>query len=450
MGNACACMVPKRLTDLSGDASDVGGLLESSYDPLRIGCVVDCYETFSTANCSVATDRTVYSCGRQSLKIDVNSGATATIHNALTVTINVRGGIGVLVRIEDLTKLGTATIYLSEDNGTNGYKSTFYNCVTSPVNAYRLVDTEWALVWIAQDAMSSFGSPTGWADGVGPDTYAVAHVKLELIASGGQTPTVYFGGVFHQDIGHAIVMIDADDGISNINTMLQILDVEYRGQFKCNLPIIGSLIDETGNMTTAQLQAAYDNGHCLINHGWESIYTGGGTKTIDEVMQDIDRGQHYLENNGWFRGSKYFAAPGMFTNCTNGDVCADLSTTHRLSRGAVIRDGTYPSFVENYVQLPFSYDPWNLPYRSFYHENYTSGLALVTKANRRHGLVILYMHGVIDLPGYGSPYAAEFRILMDLIKSYVDAGTMEVWTYDQLYARIWGRMLNRVSPRLMR
>jgi peptidoglycan/xylan/chitin deacetylase (PgdA/CDA1 family) len=431
--------------------SEMAGLLPrtqlAASEPLPVGYLTDCHDSdggdaWSATNATAAVDTEDYYFGTESLKATIDAGATGSVSNTLPFAVNVRGCVGVVVKIDDLTKLDYGYVYLSEDDGTNGYRSAFYNRTTSPVNAYSLIDDEWAVCWIRRKGMSEIGSPTAWGDGVGPDTYSVAHVKLEIVAVSGQQPVVRFGGILHQKFPKMGVIFHFDDYYQSIYT--NAFPILAQKGWLGNCAVIGSKID-SGELnagigyyaTSAQTQVLYDAGWDMLNHSYE--HKGGSTVwSTDELGMDIRGGKRWLDQKGWTRASRFYLSPGMKANCVGNNVIP-LFTDHAVAaRGRCLRTSADPTWFTSNCGCPWiPYDVYNLSYQRLYTDYLSEAYATIAETDRDRAVVRLYVHDVQETPSAYGVSIDTFAAVCDVIQGYVDAGTAEVITESQWWDRTW-------------
>lgn len=158
----------------------------------------------------------------------------------------------------------------------------------------------------ANTAGWSFGgtsAPTNTSD---MDAYTIARVRIVIgVPASVAGETVHFGPIRANGRAKPVVSIVMDGQYSSQHSyILPMLDAQG---LRCSLAIQGSQVGQSGRMTTAQLSAAYDNGHEMIVHSYDSTKTTGYQNATDfptqaDVAADIDACQSLLVANGWTRG----------------------------------------------------------------------------------------------------------------------------------------------------
>jgi peptidoglycan/xylan/chitin deacetylase (PgdA/CDA1 family) len=411
--------------------------------------------------------------GAQSIRFTPSSGQVLTAAYMLPATVDVRSGIGIVVKMDDLAKLDYGDIYLYEETG-KGYRFRFYErvgtatpwppLVANPPNPYWIVAGQWAVVWIPRNYSVSTGSPTPWVstyyDGQWQEgtpsyntsdaTYPVAKVSIVLTSASGQTPVVHLGGVVFQNFPTAGITISFDDGYTNAYSTAYPL-LKSRGlKFAVNMAT--NRLNTTGNLTSAQIDEMVASGLFHIHsHShthpldiWQT--TPGETYgdwliTVAEWIQEWEVSQQCIIAHGW-PGHRFFVTPGnrcSAVDAPNNNIVPYLSRYYDGGRVCAFRSpemhlgpvGPWGQYSSLWIDDPYN---WN---------GIGGGGVVAIVANLIRCAVEdrctfeLCAHGV----GTGYDYTEnDYNTILETILGCVRSGAAEVLWRDDWWDRTVGQM----------
>lgn len=137
--------------------------------------------------------------------------------------------------------------------------------------------------------------------------------------------TVHIGTIRANGRAKPVVTITMDGQYSSQHNFLLPM-LEAQG-LRCSLAIQGSVIGDSGRMTVAQLDRAYQAGHEFISWGFDASKTTGYNSAADwptaaSITADINANNALMSGYGWTRGIGY-AVHGGSTNNWGSTVSAD-------------------------------------------------------------------------------------------------------------------------------
>ena len=433
---------------LAGMQTDETGFTDTQ-DPPRLP-----QSTWSATNCTLAVDRDDYVHGRQSLKMTVNSGATGTATCTLPFAIDVRGNIGVVVKVADLARIDYGYAYIDED-ASNGYRFRWYKRATSNANTYFLINNEWACCWITRDIAVADGTPTAWNDATEGcvEAYSVARIRLQVVAKAGESPVVHFGGVVTQKAPKAGIIFRLDDGYQSQLTLAAPL-LQQRG-WRGNLGVNGFYVG-SGNstdytlsvqpfLTVAEIDGLYhEYGWDVMSHGY-THRSFNSHPAVAGQEAELEVGRRYIEAHGWFRGSNWLFWPYGNGNNANYDAATVIKHYHDYASSMTKRgENETPEYYG--VSRGF---PWLRPcvfttpvVVVSLDNDVTAAVAALDKIVKDRHVCVVLTHTLLP-GGTGDAEticADSYDIFLDAVQTHVDAGSAEAITFSDLAARTRRRM----------
>lgn len=245
-----------------------------------------------------------------SLLVNCNRGSAAAtdvnILHSTTPVIVPTGRAGVWVYIPDYTLIASIVLKVSFGDATytNGKYQTY--------NISADLDKQFnGWHFIAYD-LGEYGGTWGTVDAT---TSTINSVKLTINQIGATAAPIYIGKWIVGWQTKARIMITADDGYASwFNRGIPILDSLG---LKSTSAIIAAQIDSNGTWaTSAQLTAAYSNGHDLCAHGAASLASLGSSAAI---IADVKYNRDFLSNKGFTRALDYYVYPNGVYQLSAGD-----------------------------------------------------------------------------------------------------------------------------------
>jgi hypothetical protein len=426
---------------LDNDLAGAGGFMSPL--PIKTICGFQDDETWTpNASCTLEPDTADFKHGRQSLKMTV-TGSNATATCTLPFAIGVRGNIGLMVKVDDLAKVGSLWVYIYE-SATKYYKVSLYVSEATPVNNCGLVNDTWRMCWMRRDQFVGTGTPTAWGDGTAGsvDTYPVYKVMLQLVPVTDQTPIVHFGWLANQEFPAAGVIFHFDDAYGSVAT--RALPIFQSYGFKGCVAVTGSLVGtgvgENAFLTESQIDTLYAAGWDVLSHNYTHVSATSSTVVADQVA-NLSQGQRYLRNKGWHRGSHFLAWPGNNGDNTERNAGLYASKFFLAARGNTQWAADNPiSDGEGKSGLWIPRDPYNLAFQPMCEDCIATATALVEQVVRDRGIITFYAHRVKTSPdGSVDIDPTTLDTLLALCKTHETAGNLEVLTTSQWAARTIGR-----------
>lgn len=282
--------------------SDPAGRVVGDYQVVGAGSSI-AIETLGAAGTTLRVTTTTTS------EIAVN------VLHAVEPAIDAAGRVGVWAFIADYTKLAGITLKISYGDGsfTNGKFQTYnFSDTDKQYNGWHFVGLN------ASEMAGTWGAPD-------PATMAVSTVRLGVTGAAGtgagNPTTIYLGKWVVGWKSIARLVLTSDDGYASwFKYGIPVLDALG---VRCATSIIGGLIDsDPAWATTAQLQAAYANGHTFYVHGATAM-----TDLTDDSSRraDIALNRDWLKSRGFTRDVDTYVWPnGVYQTAAGDQSCIQI------------------------------------------------------------------------------------------------------------------------------
>jgi len=378
--------------------------------------------------------------GDRSLKVHIPSGVTGTAYCTLPLSVTVRSGIGIWVKVDHASSVGALFIEVYE-NSSKGYKISLRAAST-------LEDDVWNFVWlpIQPDAWTALNNPTEWGTAANP-TYAVSKIRFDIFASGGDI-NVNFGDLLTQDFPKAGVIIGFDGPYASVytNAFPAMKARGWRGVVWC---VVGN-IGISGYMTQAQIQELYDAGWDICSHGYSGVTFTDSTPTAT-VIEDVCSARDTLHSMGFYRGSQFHSWMGNSgtsaldpnTGEKAGDIAKNLFLAVRGESRFNIpanNNGDYYRFYDTRWSMWIPVNRYCLPYYGLHYGNNTNFSCTAQRyfdlAIAERGVLSTYAHRVLASPSVYDISTTFFNDMTTYLDGKVSAGDIEVITMSDWYNRI--------------
>lgn len=333
-------------------------------------------------------------------------GATRT-NGSMTKTINQVVDIGsssMWVYIEDVSKVGSTglVIYLSSTTDFSKYFSASYPN-TSLCNGWN------KLIFSKQKFVASGGEL--W-------TNTMIRIRIRQYADGTNSSVFHYDKWQIKEYSRPKIMIDFDDNW--LTAFTEGYSYMQPKGLKANIFVIRDAVDQSGYMTTANLQTAYTNGWDLGTHGLYALTTFG---TQAEMEEDIAYNAAYLTSNNFTRALKHYAYPIGLYNQTTEDAL--IAQGYKTSRTVQIRS----------VQADELDNPYKLTTRSLTNSiNLATAKTYIDDAISYGGTMRLLLHKLVASPSVATEWAiSDFQSLIDYIYKKELGCQLDVVTISEWY-----------------
>ncbi len=314
---------------------------------------------------------------------------------------------------------------------------------------------EWAHYSFINGDKVENGTVLPWATDEDDQAFLTSSINLFANTGSINAPgqVFYIAGVYTDNFPKAKLILTFDDFPATVNTVALPL-IEAKG-WKAGVAAIGSLMDAT-DASRAKVQQVYDAGWDVINHTW-SHNQADATMSDGTWIEDALRCYNWQLEHGWVRGSNFIAYPlirlELFGN-DGGDVADRFfafgrGSTDRSRYGFQSRSAERASDTLN-NQIPD--DAINIQaVQDAYSTLYATGAAGSVKArlaevNQSHGVMVVYMHGLVASGGTASDNTIDwFEAFLADIQGYVDADTLEVVRLSDWYEELSGMSADSVN-----
>lgn len=268
------------------------------------------------------------------------------------------------------------------------------------------------------------------------NVFVICRVRLEA-----NKGIMYFDSLYVDTVFRPKVCVMFDDGHESIFTD----DAAYGSGVSAfeymtskgipgTLYLQGDLLDQSGYLTSAQVNALYAAGWDIGNHTYSGpVVQGLADATLDSELDQCDA---VLAANGWERGRKHFAYPtGAFT--------LDTDPARLAARGF------YTARTIQATLTNTAFDPDNI--RHLWAKGINNGNSLLSAATMTGAVdtaitagrtFMTYLHalGADTGNGYTWPHA-DFKTLIDHIARKRDLGLCDPVTISQWYDGLAGKRL---------
>lgn len=406
------------------------------------GCQPD--ETWTAgSNTTLAVDTTNYQVGDRGLALTAADGATGSATCDLPIATAVGGTLVFRVHCPDVSKFSTITFDLYE---TPASDSPYRYNINYPYS-YGL-QNGWNTIVLRRDQFAAVGSPTAWGTAANPK-FSVGRVRVFLTANAGAPATITLGDCLAYQAPRAAVVLGFDGPYtSTYGTAFQDMKARgYRGVLWCVTNMIGGGSGVGTAWTAAQLKEAHDAGWDTASHtDAAATYTSSTPATT--IAANIMTAQKRLLALGCVRGHQFGSWLG---NTGSGAGWCGRSVASRYwwwCRGSTY-DPRYNGIASTLITtVGYSswvpWDPYNIPYYAMYTASQTDPTDVIAKLDQaiidRH-VVPLYVHRILpeaQLTGLDVS-TTYWSTLLAAIDARVAAGTLEVITMSDWYARVCGR-----------
>jgi len=197
---------------------------------------------------------------------------------------------------------------------------------------------------------------------------------------------------------------------------------------KCTLYVNGANIDQSGYLTTTQLDTLYAAGWDICNHAY--THTDLTSITVAAAQALLDQNESLLESNGWTRAYKHMAWVG---GQYNSDLI-DSVTTNGFLTARCVDNWNSPN-----LSLISTHTGLNMPYTIpiFYLTNTvgsTEALAVIDEAIRLGMSIHLYGHKLVASPSAATEFdRAEMGLLLEGLASRRNSDQCDIVTISEWY-----------------
>lgn len=364
-------------------------------------------------------------------------------------------------------------IDLSEDSSFSNY----YQASTggNRASAKYVLQDGWNFLWMSSRAFGAQGSPAAWGTGTAT-TFPLRNIRIRVnrVADGADA-VVTIGKVFTFVPKKGGINICFDDNIDSVHT--NAFPIFQNHSYKANVAVITGRVritwisgvsysqgdyvhhnnaswksdidnntDEPGvanwtlgaAMGRTDSQELYDAGWDLISH--LENHTHAGAYTADELSDNCNISQDYLQQYGWDRGAKIMVWPGNNGRTTSGDEALTVAEGfYDMIRGNAARNNMtrftgqdnrqmqwYPEDIKqnSYIGLDSSGG------RTFANDYQTTFEQHVARGE----VINCYTHRVEESPPAGSVDAQFIEDLLSWVDTKVSSGEMyPPVTYSEWY-----------------
>lgn len=374
------------------------------------------YEVTNGGVAAIST--TVTRDGSPTLSVTRATAGTSNVRisHAIEPVLDRNGRVGIWVYVPDYTKLTgiIPQVSLKDDTFGTGYFQTYnFSDTDKQYNGWHFVSfsgAEWTGAW---------GTPN-WASD------PLYLLWCDVITSAANA-TVYFD---QWQIGWNTlpqILITDDDGYANWFTRgLPILD-SYG--LKSAASIIAGLIDSNSTWaSSAQLAAAYANGHEFTVHGAAALSTLGSAAAIEA---DILLNRNFLTTRGYTKGADFYVYPNGVYQLSAGDPTI-RAILQKLGFKAA-RGTSSPRYAK--PGAGFADNRWTLPIIGM--DTATSAADVKTRINAgvaNGDLMILMLHDIVRSGGTTADVTMDkLDEVCKHIAELIGQGKLENVTPSQLY-----------------
>lgn len=350
---------------------------------------------------AVIQDSTYFQHGSKSFKFTAPTGGGYFATRSINVNFSQTSTFALWVYVPtdtDVANLYSVSIYLT----ANAFADYF---LANPVQVYHL---GWNRILLERGDFTSSGSPS-WSS-----TMTTLRIRAN---AGAGAADVYVDKLEYSTLARPQVMFTFDDGWdSQYNEAYSYLNgAGLRG----TVYVIGSKIDTTNYMTTANLNTLYAADWDLSTHGLTDLTT----LLIGAAQTDVESNRDWLTGNGFTRRGAYlhYAYPeGGY----NSAIVAMLDSIGMLSARNIV----------DRVQSTEIDEALNLTRRGIFN---TTTLAVakgyIDKLLRTGGTLLLNFHRLVTTPTVDTEWAiADFQALVDYVVGYQTGDALDVITISDL------------------
>jgi len=245
---------------------------------------------------SSENDTTNFREGKQGIKVTSVTGGSGIIQKTVSLDLSQRH-FSIWVYIHDVENLDSIWFGFSSIDGTwnHNYGASRYGTEYFDANG-------WFHVSLVRPDFGITGTPS-WGN--------ITRLRLQVKSKAGVQASVTFDDYrAHLDEYTGKVTLRFDDvPISHWTIGKKYMDkYGYRGV----IAVVKNWVDQTGQMSLAQLKVLNDQGWDISSHG--VTHTNLTSLTLNEVEEQLYESQKYLLDNGFIKGARFFCPPGHAVN----------------------------------------------------------------------------------------------------------------------------------------
>lgn len=260
------------------------------------GTLFEDFETLSDwtrgASGVMEISNSIFKTGSASLKLTSPSGGNCSATKTISQNFQNTGVHGIWMYIEDVTKVLQVIVYLSDDSAFTNYNNrTMTDLNTGLFNGWNFLPMPRA----------DWGTT-----GTGAFTNTKVRLRVRVDAVASQVAVVYFDSYYHSIYSRPKLLLTFDDGV--VSQYTEAYSYMSGKGLKGTCYLVGSYIDTTNYMTSAQISTLYTAGWDLANHTYSHI----NLTTLDTqaaMQTDLTRNVSFLEGRGYSRASTHVAYP---------------------------------------------------------------------------------------------------------------------------------------------
>jgi peptidoglycan/xylan/chitin deacetylase (PgdA/CDA1 family) len=365
---------------------------------------------WTTATGTSAVDNYRFKTGSAALALTVTSGGSnCSITRTISSDLSSSGTHGFWFYIDDVSKLGTITAYLSSD-------PTFTKFFSRAITAANFI-SGWNFMHIARSEWTNTGTDS-WSN-------TMVRFRLRCDAAASQVCTVVFDSYYINLFDRPKLMIHFDDARTSCYTQ----GYPYMASkgLKGTVFVNGGNLDQATWMTSAQVLEMYNAGWDVGNHTIDHTnLTSLGTQAL---MQDkIAQQTAWFAARGYTRGVNHFAFPNGATNDTaRAAVIASGANTGRILN-------TAPTSIQSTVAG--LWNPYDIKaYSAGNTDTLTTLTDLVDNAIATGATTCIVFHLITASPAQSTEYSiANYQSFIDYVVTKTQL--MDVVTVTNWYNNI--------------
>jgi hypothetical protein len=374
-----------------------------------------------TSNCTTTNDARPGAIGGRAHRMSMTGAVTGQLifdppggsSDPLIYGANTHA-IGLVVDIEDVSRITTITIGLFSDSGlTQQWTLAASDATAALVNGRNVLRWRpWA------------GVTTGWGTAW----------RIRIVAVTTATTNIWIENAWAEQRAKSSIVLINDSCYETFYTQgyPACQARRYPVTWAPDPGILGSFPGDPGErMTEAELAAAMASGNgdeCSF-HGWDSAVTA--TMTAAQYRTDTMRAIRWLNERGYRDGAFWRAA--VTQNVANNGAGAD---------GYMWASGTYTGQTGNHeIFPPMETRRFNLSRIAIHGLNNAQIDALFATQQQFRTLTLWYLHGIHPTAS-GDTTPAMWAYWLSKVDEGVAAGWLEVTTMSNLFRRMGGRFIS--------
>lgn len=374
------------------------------------GVVIEDFEDLSgwalqSANTTQTTDLVNFTQGTQGLRFNIaNNNAPFTDKSGLNYDFSNTVSIRIDVWL-DTTSIANFYIYLFND-ATKYFTGQFVEGKPGVYGWHRYV--------AVQSDFTASGGMT-WSD-----TVSKIRLKPTIFGTSG---TVTMDNLCVNYDAKPVIIFRFDDGYQGQHDTAAV--IMAANSQKGNVMVVPAWVGTGTKIDTDSLTNLYNAGWDICNHSYD--HPNDLTLIGTAIDTELSWGQTWLTDNGFNRGYKFFSYPGGNFNDT---VVQKVKENHTMSSNSVV----HPN------QAHIEFDGWAEHNLKTYNvdrniANTQVACSIIdTFVLQRKGLMVMLFHNVQEVTASSSDCTASlFQAISDHIKTYEDAGQVDVLTFTEYY-----------------